>query len=828
MSFSMGIARKLRFSLVALVVGLSLIGFAYWRVSAGNALADQRVGRFQAENARVQSLAEAFAEARRSQVEYAMSFSAESGQAFARARERLRTLTGTGKTPLQLAVQDYLQSGRALDERIAELGHDEDSGLQGQLRIAVHGVEQMLARYREPELQVSMLSMRRHEKDFILRREQKYADALGEEAMPFELLLGKARMPEADKNQIRERMQQYQGAFIAYAASRFGMDSEAQALDAAAAQVVPALQALRTRQATLLDQQRQAQAADRTRMNVIFGATLLAVAAVLISMLILLLRAIVRPLDEAVLFARAIADDRLDGRLAVRNPHDEIGRLAQALGQMQASLRQRIETERSAARENQRVRQALDAALANVMVVDADGVVVYTNTSLRTTFARAGIDDGELVGTPAERLDEELRRQFDAAAHSGVMQHAELALGDTRFVLQTSPVQADGRLLGAAIEWQDRRLELVIEHEVSALVARAAQGHLDQRIDLADKEGFVHRLAESVNLLLGSVQQHLDEATRVLGCFAEGDLRERMHGDCQGVYARMQQAVDAAMRQVGQIVTDIQRSATSVHASADEMASGTADLSARNERQAADVQRVTALVASVSEEAQQNLQRARESAAMSGEACAAAQRGREVAQAAIAGMHGARGSAQRVRDIVATVDGLAFQTNLLALNAAVEAARAGSHGRGFAVVANEVRNLAQRSANASQEIRRLIEHSLQEVEAGAKLVDGTGATMDEILCKVQRVAEMMGEISDASSRQGGAVAEVGHVLRRIGQSTEQNAALAEESSAAASSMREQAARLADAAEAFVVEDEATEFDRALETDLGRELERLAS
>ena len=805
---SMSIAQKLRFSLAALVLGLGLIGFAYWRVSAGTAASDQRVERFQAESERVQALAEAFADARRSQVEYAMSFSARSGKEFARALSRLRTLTGTGTTPLQQAVQAYLQSGRALDARISELGHDPDSGLQGRLRTNVHQVEAVLARYSEPALQISMLTMRRYEKDFILRREQKDADALGDQAMPFELALLKSRIPVSDKDRIRDLMQQYQAAFINYAASRFGMDSEVQALDTAAARVVPALEALRGHQTALLNRQRQAQAAERARMNTIFCATLLAAAALLVSMLLLLLRAIVRPLDEAVAFARAIADDRLDGQLVVRNPHDEVGRLGQALGQMQASLRQRIEAERCAARENQRVRQALDAALANVMVVDADGVVVYANTSLRTTLARAGIETGELVGLPAQAFGAAVREQFDAALAGAEMQRTELALGDTRFVLLTSPVQVDGRLIGTAIEWQDRRIEQVIEHEVSALVARAAAGHLERRIDLVDKDGFVRCLAENVNLLLGNVQQHLDEAIRVLGSFAEGDLRARMRGDCRGVYARMQQAMDAAMCQVSQIVIGIQHSATSVQAAADEMAAGTSDLSARSERQAADVQQVSTLVASISDEAQENLQRARVSAAMSEQANAAALRGREVVQSAINGMHAACGSAQQMREIVATVDGLAFQTNLLALNAAVEAARAGTHGKGFAVVASEVRNLAQRSADASQEIRRLIEYLLQHVESGAGLVDNSGATMHEILGKVQQVADVMNQISEASERQGEAVAELGHVLRRIGQGTEQNAALVEQSSAAADSMREQAARLAEAAEAFVVDDSA--------------------
>ncbi len=811
------IATKLRVSLIAVVLGLAVVGFAYWRVSAGTTAADTELQRFQERNATVQRLAQAFNEARRLQAEYALSFSVDSGKRFNAARATLRRdlaqaalgkPSGTGPAAtFQATVKDYLASAESLDERIAELGHDADSGLQGELREAVHGVENVLGQYDAPALQVSMLTMRRHEKDFILRRDQKYADQLGAEAMPFELLLQKSRIPEAAREQIRTLMQQYQDRFIAYAAARYGVDSEVQSLDAAAAKVVPALAALNRQQDALLQQGRKTQADERAWMNAMFSITLVAVAVVLVVMLVLLLRAIVRPLEQAVAFARDIADDRLDSRLAIHNPNDELGTLGAALQHMQASLRQRIEGERATARENARVRQALDAVQASVMVTDAQGMVVYVNDALTDDVARAGLGGETLLGTRAGELGTQVAAMLTAACERAEPQAGETELGMSHFRLQVSPVLDNGQLLGLAMEWQDRRLERVIEHEVAALVADAARGHLEERIGLDGKAGFVRVLAEKINLLLDSVETRLLEVTRVMEAFARGDLRERMRGDHQGLYASLRQGLDAAIEQVGGIVTGIQGSAGEVRASAEEMASGTSDLSARTERQASDLGAAMQLMDQVSGEVEQNIARVRDTVAMAVEASEAARQGREIAHAAVAGMDHIRGSSRRIAEIVATVDGLAFQTNLLALNAAVEAARAGSHGRGFAVVAGEVRNLAQRSSASAQEIRKLVDGSLQQVEQGAKLVGSTGATMDDILSRVERVVGVVEQINAASQRQGEAVGGVDRLLRGIGQGTEQNAALAEESNAAARSLLEQAGHLSEAAQAFIVQPE---------------------
>ncbi|MCD9085305.1 methyl-accepting chemotaxis protein [Stenotrophomonas sp. SY1] len=810
MKFPLGIAQKLRLSLLALVVGLAVIGSAYAWLSAGMQRADQRLQNYQQDAARLEALAAAFAEVRRAQAEYAMSFSAPAGTAFLAASERLQAAlaSSAGSAPwskeLATPLRGYLESGKALDERINELGHDADSGLQGDLRGAVHQVENLIGNYDVPALQVSMLTMRRYEKDFILRREQKYADELSAQVMPFELLLQQARMPEDIKAQVRDAMQLYQGAFLSYAAARFGADSETQAMDDLAAQAGPVVQKLQQEQRTALQRQRAEQASARTWMNVAFAVTVLLVGLLLVTLLLLLLRAVSRPLADAADFARAIADGHLDGSLVVRNTHDEIGRLATALMQMQASLRERIASERIAAQANQRVRQALDVAGAAVLVTDAEGRVVYANEALAYSFAQAGIGQAMDTGTDVAVLGEDVLAVLRKAQQAASAVDAEVELGNSGFLLRTSPVLEHSRVLGLVMEWQDRRLERVIVNEVAAVVAAAAAGDLQGRIALDDKQGFVRQLGERINALLDSVQAQLGDATRVIGHFARGDLSARMRDDGRGIYATLRQGLEVAMQQVGGIVSSIQQSAGSVQEAVDDMASGTVDLSGRVEEQVRDVNDALQRVRSVAGEARENAGSARQSAAVSEAASLAAERGSEATAAAISGMEQLRASSRHIREIVATVNSLSFQTNLLALNAAVEAARAGSHGRGFAVVAGEVRMLAQRSAEASQQIRVLVDESLQQVEAGARLVDTSGEAMHDISGRVQQVVTAMARIDAASERQVVAVDDVERLLRRIGEGTQQSGKVARASSQAAVEMRAQAQELAAAAERFVV------------------------
>jgi len=244
-----------------------------------------------------------------------------------------------------------------------------------------------------------------------------------------------------------------------------------------------------------------------------------------------------------------------------------------------------------------------------------------------------------------------------------------------------------------------------------------------------------------------------------------------------------------------QLVGQVRQSTDSITTASSEIAAGSQDLSARTESQASALQETAASMEELASTVRQNADNARQANQLAQSASTVAIRGGDVVGQVVDTMKGINDSSKRIADIIAVIDGIAFQTNILALNAAVEAARAGEQGRGFAVVAGEVRSLASRSAEAAKEIKQLITDSVGRVEQGTALVDQAGATMEEVVGSIRRVTDIMAEISAASSEQSQGVAQIGEAVSSMDQATQQNAALVEESTAAAMSLREQAQHL---------------------------------
>jgi methyl-accepting chemotaxis protein len=255
---------------------------------------------------------------------------------------------------------------------------------------------------------------------------------------------------------------------------------------------------------------------------------------------------------------------------------------------------------------------------------------------------------------------------------------------------------------------------------------------------------------------------------------------------------------DSLATTVGEVRAGSELITTAAH----EIAAGNADLSARTETQASSLEETASSMEELTSTVKQNADNARQANQLAVSASSVAQKGGSVVSQVVTTMGSIKESSSRIVDIIGVIDGIAFQTNILALNAAVEAARAGEQGRGFAVVASEVRNLAQRSAGAAREIKELISDSVEKVDAGSRLVDEAGNTMELIVTSIRQVADIMGEITAATQEQSTGIEEVNQAITQMDEMTQQNAALVEEAAAAAESMQEQAEILARAVSIF--------------------------
>jgi methyl-accepting chemotaxis protein len=307
-------------------------------------------------------------------------------------------------------------------------------------------------------------------------------------------------------------------------------------------------------------------------------------------------------------------------------------------------------------------------------------------------------------------------------------------------------------------------------------------------------------VGESGLLIMLALRGQADAAAgAALSSVASGLLRSDGVVDFGAAQIRSKDPVAAqlvaALQHIQQSLVQVNRSADSIATAAGEIASGNADLSQRTEQTASSLQQTASSVEQLTSNVRQNAEAAREANTLAGSAAEVAQRGGGAVAQVVSTMEDINASSKKIGDIIGTIDGIAFQTNILALNAAVEAARAGEQGRGFAVVASEVRSLAQRSAGAAREIKTLIGASVERVEAGSRQVAEAGRTMTELLGSVQRVREIISQISAATAEQSSGIGLVNGAVGDLDRMTQQNAALVEQSAAAAESLREQASRL---------------------------------
>jgi methyl-accepting chemotaxis protein len=443
------------------------------------------------------------------------------------------------------------------------------------------------------------------------------------------------------------------------------------------------------------------------------------------------------------------------------------------------------------------------ATLRNTMLLIGGGLLLIaaiisllfarsvTKPITRLTGTMKALAEGDLgvEVKGANRSDEigEMARTVEVFRENALkvssMTEEERAGSERRRVERTTMMQALQRAFGQVVD-------------------AAIKGDFSQRVDAEFPDPELNALAGSVNELVETVDRGLNEALGVLSALAHTDLTHRIEGDYEGAFARLKDDTNAVGEKLGEIVGQLQRTSRLLRGATQEILAGANDLSERTTKQAATIEETSATIEQLATTVMQNAQRARDASGVAATVTRTAEDGGEVMHRATDAMERITASSNKISNIIGLIDDIAFQTNLLALNASVEAARAGEAGKGFAVVAVEVRRLAQSAAQASSEVKVLIEQSGVEVKTGSKLVAEAAQKLEAMLAAARSSNELMSGIAKDSQDQATSIEEVNAAVRQMDEMTQHNAALVEETNASIERTEEQAVELDRIVEVF--------------------------
>jgi len=427
-----------------------------------------------------------------------------------------------------------------------------------------------------------------------------------------------------------------------------------------------------------------------------------------------------------------------------------------------------------------------------------DAALAKSSTALKKLLAERNLTETDAAEKQTlQNLTKMFAKYDEAVKQTSDMKSAGAAIAST--FLTTAQAEYEGLLTEISRISQSKLADAGQDVVAASSAARNAQ----MAIGTAALVGFAVGIALSL-LLARGMMRRMHHAAGGVAALAAGDLTQTLRAEGQDEIGRLMVDLEAVRVSLASSMQSVRQASDSVRVAAGEIAAGNADLSQRTEQQASSLQQTASSMEQLNATVRTNADTARQANQLAASASAVAAKGGNVVGQVVATMDQISTSSKKIADIIGTVDGIAFQTNILALNAAVEAARAGEQGRGFAVVASEVRSLAQRSADAAREIKTLIGASVERVEAGSRLVVDAGTTMQEIVTQVQRVSDLIGEITVATSEQTSGIGQVSGAVNQLDQVTQQNAALVEQSAAAAESLKQQAVRLVDAVSVFKV------------------------
>jgi methyl-accepting chemotaxis protein len=505
-------------------------------------------------------------------------------------------------------------------------------------------------------------------------------------------------------------------------------------------------------------------------------------------------------------FDMNFANMRLATRLWV-----SVGGLAVALlclvgfATWRAHLVQEHTVERLRPVEDKRAQAERWSALTQITVTRVVASAISSDPAVGVAFK-------EPVATAIAEISE-IQKGLEALPLSAAEKEQMARIGEARKqALSTTAVIAKAKAAGdqAAATAEGNRLQSLASTYLQTLkdfvamqdaAVAATQAELDAEREATMRASWIGVLLMAAAVAVGtrqlvrSIRTPLAEAMDMAERIAQGDLRERPVAARGDEFGDLMRSLQGMTRSLSTTVGEVRVAAEGMGTASQEIATGNQDLSSRTEQTASNLQHTASSMDQLTGTVRQTADSARTANQLAGSATGVAQKGGQVVAQVVSTMDAIAASSNKIADIIGVIDGIAFQTNILALNAAVEAARAGEQGRGFAVVASEVRTLAQRSAGAAKEIKSLIGESVGKVEAGSQLVQEAGQTMQEIVGSVQRVTDIIGEITAAAAEQSQGIGEVNNAVVQLDQMTQQNAALVEESAAAAQSLKEQASRL---------------------------------
>jgi methyl-accepting chemotaxis protein len=492
-------------------------------------------------------------------------------------------------------------------------------------------------------------------------------------------------------------------------------------------------------------------------------------------------------------------------------PQALIGSSVAGLYQAGASVPQRVlqtrQSQQLASRVGQRHLQLTTSPVFNEAGVCLGLVVEIVDETAERSAAEqiSGVLAAAVAGQLDSRLDVQRMDGFMRTMGEGINQMLDAIVRPLRAAAEhlsqiaagTIPPPIGGSFNGefAIIQKNLNTCSEVLRamvDDVGRLVDAASAGQLNERADDARHWGDYRRIVSGMNQTMDAIVGPVTETTRVMSTIAEGDLTATMQGEYVGEFATLCQAVNTTATRLLGTVTQIRDAASNIGSAAAEISSGNQDLNRRTTEQAAALEETSASLRGITDTIKRNTDNAQRARDLANTAVRDAENGGVVVSDAVQAMAALTQSSSQIFEIISVIDGIAFQTNLLALNAAVEAARAGEQGRGFAVVAAEVRQLAQRTAEAAKEIKTLITTSVTRVKDGTRLVNASGETLQAIVSSVKHANEVITDIAEASAEQLRGINDLTAAVESMDTTTQQNAALVEEASAASDAMDAQA------------------------------------